>query len=60
MTSESDAAARGRSRALLERSPALAPRFLALKEGAHGGTTAPVMDEWGYSCRLVDLMDKLL
>jgi hypothetical protein len=31
------------------------------KEGAHGGTLgSPVMNEWGYSCRLVDLMGKLL
>jgi len=31
------------------------------KEGAHGGTMgSPVLNEWGYSCRLVDLIDTLL
>ena len=32
-----------------------------LKEGARGGTTgSPAPNEWGYSCRLVDLIGKLL
>ena len=31
------------------------------KEGAHGGTLgSTVKNEWGYSCRLVDLIGKLL
>jgi hypothetical protein len=31
------------------------------KEGARGGTMgSPTMNEWGYSCRLVDLVGKLL
>src|SRR5205823_5677868 len=30
------------------------------KEGANGGTTgSPVLNEWGYSCRLVDLVEKM-
>jgi hypothetical protein len=36
-------------------------RSPALKEGARGGTMgSPALNEWGYSCRLVDLMGKLL
>jgi hypothetical protein len=32
-----------------------------MKEGAHGGTMgSPVLNEWGYSNRLVDLVSKLL
>jgi hypothetical protein len=32
------------------------------KEGAHGGTMgSPVLgNEWGHSCRLVDLVERLL
>jgi hypothetical protein len=31
------------------------------KEGAHGGTMgSPMENEWGYSCRLVDLVVRLL
>ncbi len=31
------------------------------KEGARGGTMgSPTLNEWGYSCRLVDLIPKLL
>ena len=30
------------------------------KEGAHGGTMgSPVTNEWGYSCRLVDVVAKI-
>jgi hypothetical protein len=33
----------------------------APKEGARGGTIgSPAPNEWGYSCRLVDLIGKLL
>jgi hypothetical protein len=33
-----------------------------VKEGARGGTMgSPALgDEWGYSCRLVDLVERLL
>ena len=32
-----------------------------LKEGVRGGTMGfPTPSEWGYSCRLVDLIPKLL
>ena len=28
-----------------------------MKEGAHAGTMgSPLLNEWGYSCRLVDLV----
>ncbi len=31
------------------------------KEGGHEGTMgSPVQNEWGYSCRLVDLVGRLL
>jgi hypothetical protein len=31
------------------------------KEGVRGGTMgSPALNEWGYSCRLVDLIPKLL
>jgi hypothetical protein len=61
MTSVGDFASRGRSRALPERSPGSYSCLLAVKEGAHGGTMgSPVMNEWGYSCRLVDLIGKVL
>jgi hypothetical protein len=31
------------------------------KEGVRGGTMGfPALNEWGYSCRLVDLIPKLL
>ena len=31
------------------------------KEGARGGTMgSPTSNEWGYSCRLVDLVGRLL
>jgi hypothetical protein len=31
------------------------------KEGARGGTMgSPTSNEWGYSCRLVDILGKLL
>jgi hypothetical protein len=34
--------------------------WLGVKEGAHGGTMgSPVQSEWGYSCRLVDLIGRL-
>jgi hypothetical protein len=37
------------------------PFVAAAKEGAHGGTMgSPVLNEWGYSCRLVDLLGKVL
>jgi hypothetical protein len=36
------------------------PFVAAAKEGAHGGTMAPVLNEWGYSCRLVDLLGRVL
>jgi hypothetical protein len=33
----------------------------ARKEGARGGTMgSPTQNEWGYSCRLVDLIGMLL
>ena len=33
---------------------------MGCKEGDHGGTTgSPVLNEWGYSCRLVDLVQRL-
>jgi hypothetical protein len=52
---------RGRSRALPVRIPGAVFGGFSLKEGAHGGTMgSPMKDEWGYSCRLVDLMGKLL
>jgi hypothetical protein len=52
---------RGRSRALPERSPGAPPIDDTVKEGAHRGTMgSPMLNEWGYSCRLVDLMGKLL
>jgi hypothetical protein len=36
-------------------------RSPALKEGARGGTMgSPALNEWGYSCRLVDLIGELL
>ncbi len=32
-----------------------------MKEGARGGTMgSPALNEWGYSCRLVDLVGILL
>jgi hypothetical protein len=32
-----------------------------VKEGARGGTMgSPTLNGWGYSCRLVDLIPKLL
>jgi hypothetical protein len=34
---------------------------VSAKEGAHGGTMgSPMLNEWGFSCRLVDLMQRLL
>ena len=34
---------------------------VALREGAGGGTEgSPTRNEWGYSCRLVDLVGKLI
>jgi hypothetical protein len=31
------------------------------KEGTRGGTMgSPALNEWGYSCRLVDLVERLL
>jgi len=61
MAFDREFASRGRSRALPERSPGTASCRLEVKEGAHGGAMgSPVLNEWGYSCRLVDLMDKLL
>jgi hypothetical protein len=51
----------GRSRALPERSPSQCWAAVFPKEGAHGGTMgSPMQNEWGYSCRLVDLIGKLL
>jgi hypothetical protein len=34
---------------------------IALKEGVHGGTMgSPVLNEWEFSCRMVDLVQRLL
>jgi hypothetical protein len=31
------------------------------EEGVRGGTMgSPALNEWGYSCRLVDLVERLL
>jgi hypothetical protein len=52
---------RGRGRALPERSPVAVDGVAGMKEGARGGTLgSPALNEWGYSCRLVDLIGKLL
>ena len=61
MNADDPASLLGRSRALPERSHGQGLLAASLKEGAHGGTMgSPVLNEWGYSCRLVDLIGKLL
>ena len=33
---------------------------MSSEEGGHGGTMgSPMLNEWGYSCRLVDLVQRL-
>ena len=60
MATKVEPSCRGRSRALPERSPSTVDGLGELKEGARGGNMgSPALNEWGYSCRLVDLMGKL-